>query len=336
MPCPSKPTAPSTDGAFVQSASTPQGFPGGMDARVEPARARVDAEWVFNRYQSIRTRLPKAGVQPICRRIDTLGDLVDSYDTFLFDSYGVLNIGTVTVPGAVDRIGQLRAMGKTVLVLTNAASIPPAAAMDKYRELGFDFTAEEIVSSRAVLAAALSRFSSSMLWSVIDKGAADHGDLGVRTRPFDEDMGKEADGIILLSSAGWSDRDQQALFKLLGERNLPLLVGNPDVAAPREGGFSREPGAIAHDLADTLGISPVFFGKPYGNAFEMAFDRVGDRLDPRRTLMIGDTLHTDILGGQTAGLATALVTDHGVLSGMNVDACIRTAGIVPDYILPTI
>ena len=336
MPCPPKPACSPASGAFLQNPSTPHGFPTGAEAGGDPVRTPVSAEWVFNRYQSVRSRLPRMGVQPVSRRIDSLTDLADSYDTFLFDSYGVLNIGTTTVPGAVDRIARLRALGKTVLVLTNAASVPPAAAEDKYGDLGFDFTAEEIVSSRAVLATALSRFPSSMLWSVIDKGAADHGDLGVKTRRFDEDMGKEADGIILLSSAGWSDRDQQALFSLLGRRNLPLLVGNPDIAAPREGGFSQEPGAIAHDLADALGLAPAFFGKPFGNAFAMAFNRVGNHLDLRRTVMVGDTLHTDILGGQTAGLATALVTAHGVLSGMNVDACIRTAGIVPNYILPSI
>jgi ribonucleotide monophosphatase NagD (HAD superfamily) len=52
--------------------------------------------------------------------------------------------------------------------------------------------------------------------------------------------------------------------------------------------------------------------------------------------MLGDTLHTDILGAAAAGMSTALVTGHGVLAGMDVDACIAESGIRPDYILPEI
>ena len=31
--------------------------------------------------------------------------------------------------------------------------------------------------------------------------------------------------------------------------------------------------------------------------------------------MVGDTLHTDVLGGAAYGIKTALVTDHGLFSG---------------------
>ncbi|MFD1810358.1 HAD hydrolase-like protein [Gemmobacter lanyuensis] len=34
--------------------------------------------------------------------------------------------------------------------------------------------------------------------------------------------------------------------------------------------------------------------------------------------MVGDTLHTDILGGQAAGHGTILVTDHGLFKGRDV------------------
>ena len=52
--------------------------------------------------------------------------------------------------------------------------------------------------------------------------------------------------------------------------------------------------------------------------------------------MIGDTLHTDILGGQGAGLATILVTDHGILAGRDTAPFIEASGIAPDIILPAI
>ena len=31
--------------------------------------------------------------------------------------------------------------------------------------------------------------------------------------------------------------------------------------------------------------------------------------------MVGDSLHTDILGGAAAGMTTVLITDHGLFRG---------------------
>ena len=52
--------------------------------------------------------------------------------------------------------------------------------------------------------------------------------------------------------------------------------------------------------------------------------------------MIGDTLHTDVLGGQAAGLATILVTEHGLFAGHDTAPYIAQSGIVPDIALPSI
>ena len=51
--------------------------------------------------------------------------------------------------------------------------------------------------------------------------------------------------------------------------------------------------------------------------------------------MVGDSLHTDILGAQAAGVASALVTDFGFLAGQDVGDAIAQTGIVPDVILPS-
>jgi ribonucleotide monophosphatase NagD (HAD superfamily) len=52
--------------------------------------------------------------------------------------------------------------------------------------------------------------------------------------------------------------------------------------------------------------------------------------------MVGDTLHTDILGGQAAGMKTMLITAEGALQGMDIPDCIAQSGIAPDFIAPMI
>ena len=75
-----------------------------------------------------------------------------------------------------------------------------------------------------------------------------------------------------------------------------------------------------------------FYGKPYPEAFAAAIARVG----VARPAMIGDTLHTDILGGQASGLDTILVTRHGLFANEPVERFIADSGISPTWILPSI
>ena len=60
-----------------------------------------------------------------------------------------------------------------------------------------------------------------------------------------------------------------------------------------------------------------------------------DAPPPERIAMVGDTLHTDILGGAAAGWGTILITDHGIFRGLDVDPFIAASDLVPDVIART-
>jgi ribonucleotide monophosphatase NagD (HAD superfamily) len=51
--------------------------------------------------------------------------------------------------------------------------------------------------------------------------------------------------------------------------------------------------------------------------------------------MVGDTLHTDVLGGRTARLGTVLVARHGPFRGLDPAPFISRSGITPDVIAAT-
>lgn len=300
----------------------------------------VDAEWAFARYEAIRPRLPTAMFRAHSRRAEDLAALADEFDVFILDAFGVLNVGETAVPGAPQRVAALTDSGKAVFVLTNGATFDESAALEKYRRLGFAFEPPQIVSSRALLHDALRQYPGSFHWGVAAAPQSDlqalPGDLHMLAD--DRSAYDEADGIVLLSSLFWNRPRQDLLVASLSDRPRPVLVGNPDLVAPREFGLSLEPGFYAHDLADRTGVAPVFFGKPYRNAFDEVQRRLaagGWTVPPGRIAMVGDTLHTDILGGAAAGLQTVLVTNHGLFRGLDVDNFIKRSGIVPDVIIPT-
>ena len=76
----------------------------------------------------------------------------------------------------------------------------------------------------------------------------------------------------------------------------------------------------------------MFQGKPFAGIFDMALARLGN-VAPERVLMVGDSLHTDILGGQAAGIRTALIAGYGFFEGHDVMPFIARSGIEPDFIL---
>ncbi len=102
---------------------------------------------------------------------------------------------------------------------------------------------------------------------------------------------------------------------------------------------SIEAGTYALMLEDELFPNVQVFGKPFPAIYEIAAGRLlvkGVTMDPTRTLMLCDTLHTDILGGSTFGIQTALVTGHGFFKELDHLAAIKESGIVPNFILPGI
>ena len=294
-----------------------------------------DADWAVRQYEAVRNVLPKANMPDSSRRVDHLGDLAEHFDVFLLDAFGVLNVGETAIDGAVERVAALQSMGKRVIVVTNGATVPAERSRQKYTAFGFDFALEDVVSSRDALDLALAERSEPGFWGAMAAQGSQLDQLQRPCRPLldQREVYDAACGIVLLSTTDWSDPQQRLLHDSLQQNPRPLLVGNPDIVAPREWGLSLEPGYFAHELARNLDVEPEFFGKPFGNVYDLALSRLGG-VDASRIVMVGDTLHTDILGGAAAGIKTALITDHGLFAGHDSADYIRQTGIVPDFIMP--
>jgi len=293
-----------------------------------------DAQWAFDAYERARPRLPRAVFPAHSRTADTLSDIADDYDVFLLDAFGVLNVGETAIPGAVARMAELRRAGKRLLVMTNGATHPADTALAKYHRLGFDFSADEVISSRDALTRVLTGRKEAP-WGVMAIESSRIEELGVPGRLLADDpsLYAKAEGFILLGSGEWTENRQLMLVNALKNNPRPVLVGNPDIIAPRENAFSLEPGYFAHSAADAAGIDPVFFGKPFDNIYDLALELLGGAIPRDRILMVGDSLHTDILGGAAAGIATALVTDFGFFKGVDPYTSIIRSGIVPDLLI---
>ena len=299
--------------------------------------AARDAVWALQQYEAVRSLLPAASMPKKSVHAENLEEIADLFDAFLLDAFGVLNVGDAVIAGAAQRVQMLKDMGKQVLVLTNGACFPAEKALKKFLAFGVPLELTDIVSSRAALAAAIPQLAESGFWGVMSTHNSHVETFGIPWRRLENDMSiyDAASGFLLLSTLEWTDAQQMLLRESLAKAPRPILVGNPDIVAPRGSHLSLEPGYYAHKLGRELKIQPEFFGKPFTNIYDLAFSRLPD-IDPSRVVMVGDTLHTDVLGGAARGITTVLVTEHGLFSGYDCKKFIEQTQIVPDFIIPTI
>ena len=294
-----------------------------------PARA------AYRALEAIRPRLPAVRNQPDhYERVPNLLALAERFDVFCFDAFGVLNVGQTAIPNAIATVAELRRRGKRLFVVSNASAVARPGLVERYRRLGYDFTAEEIVSSRDAL---LANFSPdpAKTYGLIGLREGQEDLAGLRLVYQDEaDFYARADEILFLSSLNWDDHRQERFLAEMAAWPRPVYLGNPDLIAPQGAATSIEAGTYVL-LPEALQPLVRVYGKPWPAIFtEMA--RRLDRFNPARTLMLGDTLHTDILGANHFGIGSALVSDWGFFKGLDWAAAIADSGIVPHYVLPAL
>jgi len=288
----------------------------------------LDPVTVFQKYESLRSRLPNFNNPTTTIEINSILELVSEIDVFVFDAFGVLNIGEELIPGADLALKTLRNMDKQVRVLTNAASYNKSGAEKKFLDLGLYFTAEEIITSRD---AALENVTPR-LWGVItteDDNLSDLKTEYIRLTDTQLDFDK-VDGFLFLSTNGWTPKKQLLLRDSISKNERPVIIANADLVAPRENGFTLEPGFYGHDLMD-LGASKVeFFGKPYSAVYKLLVKSLSE-IPGDKIAMFGDSLHTDILGAAAQGWKTVLVTKDGLFSGFDTKSFCEVSRISPNW-----
>ncbi|MCY0095503.1 HAD-IIA family hydrolase [Hoeflea ulvae] len=294
----------------------------------------ADTTIAFDEYESVRHRLPVMRRRADFVRAENLDAIADQIDVFLLDAFGVLNIGETAIPGVVDRVNGLRQRGKQVLVVTNAAGYPSSVLHQRYTRLGYSFGSNDAVSSRMALLSGLNSYPHRK-WGMVAAPKFGREELPDGAIFLEDDPAAyaEAEGFLMFGASAWSESRQALLEQALKDKPRELLIGNPDLVAPTEAGLSLEPGHYAHRLASATGVEPVFFGKPFPAVFDMVRKHIRPGVPDERVVMVGDTLHTDILGGNAAGFRTALIQGFGFFDGGDPEAAILSSGITPDFIL---
>jgi HAD superfamily hydrolase (TIGR01450 family) len=250
----------------------------------------------------------------------TFDELLDRYDFFLLDAYGVLVTERGPLPGAREALERIRAAGRRWLILSNDASRLPETSVRRYRAFRLPVEREDLITSGDLIGDHLRRAG------LVGKPAAVLGPEDSRRlvaaagAVLVEPGDPAAEALIVADDDGYDFRTgieaamNAAAHRFERGEPLHLLLPNPDVVYPRGGpelGFTA--GAVALLIEAGLRVrfgarAPRFqgLGKPHAPLFAAAMARLGEP-PKERVAMVGDQLPTDVRGARDYGLDSVLV-----------------------------
>jgi 4-nitrophenyl phosphatase len=250
--------------------------------------------------------------------------MLDDFQNFIIDMDGVLWHGDRPMRGLQAFFERLRARGARFVLATNNASRTAADYQQKLAGMGVTVSEDEILTSPQATAGYLAAHApQARVYVIGERGLRD--DLAARgLTVLAEDTPSGATHVVV-------GIDRQLTYAKLMEACLLIRAGatyigtNPDLTFPGERGVVPGNGSILAALTAATGVQPLIIGKPEPEMMLQALTRMNAR--PVDTLVIGDRLDTDILGGLNAGLQTLLV-----LSGISSRAENEAGPIRADFV----
>ena len=254
-----------------------------------------------------------------------LRNVVDRYEGFVVDLWGVVHDGVTVFPGVIDALERLHAAGKKLVFLSNA----PRRAHVVAKQLdGFGITErlhDGVMSS------------GEATWRYLDTRPDDWSkslgrtclrigpkrDLGI-LEGLDLDPVEsvaEADFILVTGPRDHmnSAEPYDAMLQEAYAARKRMICSNPDREVIRGGVRQICAGAIA-ERYESLGGEVRWYGKPDPTIYDECF-RLLNIAERSRILGIGDSFTTDIKGANAAGLDALLVA-----RGIHADDLVDTTG----------
>ena len=242
-----------------------------------------------------------------------ISDISDSYMGFIIDQWGVLHNGEKTYDGVIECLKELKARNKFIIILSNSGK-RSEENKERLKKIGIGPSLYDVILT-----------SGEMCWQGL-KNQEDSffKDLGKKvyliSRGGDRSIVngldievvkdiKDAD-FLLISGADSPEHtleDYEPILKAGVRKQIPALCANPDSLGVMGAQNIMGPGTLAARYRDFGGVVH-YMGKPHQPIFHLCIKMLQEKeIYPGQTIMIGDTMAHDILGGSLVNIDTCLV-----------------------------
>jgi NagD protein len=223
---------------------------------------------------------------------------------YLIDMDGVIYRGNQLIPGADRFINELLTEGIPFLFLTNNSQRTRRDVATRLARLGMNVEERRIFTCAMATARFLARQKPHGTAFVIGEG----GLLTALHRNGYSIVEKDPDYVVVGEGRTLNFEMFEAAVGMI-LNGAKLVATNLDPNCPTQSGTRPGCGAVVALLETATGAKAFSVGKPSPVMLRAARNELG--LSTHQTIVIGDTMETDILGGVQLGYKTILVLSGG-------------------------
>ena len=259
---------------------------------------------------------------------DGLSSIVDSYQLFYVDLWGVVHNGVTLHQEAIKALREILKQGKEFVLLTNAPR-PNFVVQSFLEKMGMDKEIRERVftSGEASLNYLKKNLKDKKFFHV---GPPRDFDLFNDFEKLKSDNISNSEYILCTGLFEKYEKDLN-YYKNLFEKNIDkeMICTNPDLIVDR--GSSRElcAGSVAM-IFEKMGGEVIYFGKPYPEVYNQSINNKGKKI-----LSIGDNLNTDIKGANLLNY-DSLIISNGIhkneIKQMGIEKTSKSYEAICNYI----
>jgi HAD superfamily hydrolase (TIGR01458 family) len=222
----------------------------------------------------------------------------------LFDMDGVIYNDDVPIPGAADTVRWAVSNGIPHLFVTNTTTKGRKALVEKLHPMGIETSCSQILTPSVAASEWLRGQPPGPLALFVRSAAREE----FQDFPLVNEGAETGAAYVVIGDLGheWDFKTLNRAFRLLHHQPDAQLIalGMTRYWQTAEGA-SLDVAPFVAALEHATGRKPQVFGKPAEAFFRSGAHQLG--LDRTEILMIGDDIHSDISGAQSAGLRGALV-----------------------------
>ena len=272
------------------------------------------------------------------KKIKSIEEIINDYDNFIIDQWGVMHDGTFGYEHAINSINILNSNNKNLFIISNSSK-RSKSSIDRLPKLGFKKNSflNTVTSGEMIWQLLKKKFlgnkNKKNCFHIYDEEKEDGLDFRDGLNFNFVEKVEEADLILACTPfINLQPIDYIPLLEVAYKKEITMYCANPDFETVESNSNNNVfcMGAIA-EIYKKMGGNVIIMGKPDISIYIETTNQIN--LEKKRTVAIGDSLFHDIQGANSFEIDSVLVKS-GIHKDLNqINKLIKNHQITPTYII---
>ena len=272
------------------------------------------------------------------KKIKSIEEIINDYDNFIIDQWGVMHDGTFGYEHAFNSINILNSNNKNLFIISNSSK-RSKSSIDRLPKLGFKKKSfiNTVTSGEMIWQLLKEKYlddkNKKNCFHIYDKEKEDGLDFRDGLNLNFVEKVEESDLILACTPfVNLQPIDYIPLLEVAYKKEITMYCANPDFETVESSTNNNVfcMGAIG-EIYKKMGGNVIIKGKPDVSIYAETTNQIN--LEKKRTVAIGDSLFHDIQGANNFEIDSVLVKS-GIHKDLNqINNLIKNHQITPTYII---